>query len=71
VADETRQTLTVQQAAQRLGIGRWAAYEAVRAGQIPSLRVGRRILVPLPAFEKMLLDARQPCRNGAATRGSR
>ena len=40
-------TLTVEQAAQLLGIGRSTAYELVHGGDIPSLRLGRRIVVPV------------------------
>jgi excisionase family DNA binding protein len=39
-------TVTVEQAAKLLGIGRSTAYELVHTGEIPSLRLGRRILVP-------------------------
>jgi excisionase family DNA binding protein len=39
-------TVTVEQAAKLLGIGRSTAYELVHTGDIPSLRLGRRILVP-------------------------
>lgn len=39
-------TLTVAQAARVLGIGRNQAYEAVQTGQLPSIRIGSRILVP-------------------------
>jgi excisionase family DNA binding protein len=39
-------TVTVEQAAKLLGIGRSTAYELVQAGDIPSLRLGRRIVVP-------------------------
>jgi excisionase family DNA binding protein len=49
--------LTVEQAAVRLGIGRGLAYEAVRRGQIPSIRIGRRVLVPLAALERFELAA--------------
>ena len=45
---------TVEEAARLLGIGRSAAYEGVRTGQIPSIRIGRRILVPKAALEQML-----------------
>jgi excisionase family DNA binding protein len=47
-------TLTVPQAAALLGLSRNAAYEAVGRGEIPSLRFGRRVLVPRAAFEKLL-----------------
>jgi excisionase family DNA binding protein len=46
--------LTVEEAAKRLGIGRNTAYEAVRRGEIPSIRVGRRLLVPRRALDKLL-----------------
>lgn len=40
-------TLTVEQAGKVLGISRSTAYELVRAGDIPSLRLGRRLVVPV------------------------
>ncbi|MDN5687780.1 MAG: helix-turn-helix domain-containing protein [Brachybacterium sp.] len=40
------EAMTVEEARQLLGIGRNQAYEAVRRGDIPSLRIGDRILVP-------------------------
>ena len=49
-----RLTLTVEEAAQALGISRAFAYEAVDNGDIPCIRIGRRILVPKVALEKMI-----------------
>jgi excisionase family DNA binding protein len=49
-----RLTLTVEEAAQTLGISRAFAYEAVRRREIPSIRIGRRVLVPRAALERML-----------------
>ena len=46
----TRTTITVEEAASLLGIGRSAAYEAARRGQLPTRRLGRRLVVPVPAF---------------------
>lgn len=46
----TRTTITVGEAATLLGIGRTAAYEAARRGQLPTRRLGRRLVVPVPAF---------------------
>lgn len=43
-------TLTIEQVAQLLGLGRTAAYEAARRGQFPTRRLGRRIVVPVPAL---------------------
>lgn len=45
-----RLTLTIEEAAALLGLGRSAAYEAARRGQIPTRRLGRRLIVPVPAL---------------------
>lgn len=50
----TRKTITVDEAAVYLGVSRYSAYQAVREGSIPSIRIGRRILVPVQAFEALL-----------------
>ena len=39
-------TLTIEEAAELLGISRSLAYEAARSGELPTLKLGRRILVP-------------------------
>lgn len=51
---EERVTLTVVEAAQMLGIGRQLAYDRVKAGEIPAIKLGRRLLVPRRALEKLL-----------------
>jgi excisionase family DNA binding protein len=51
-----RLTVTVEEAASILGIGRNSAYEAVRRGEIPVIRIGRRFLVPRAALERMLSE---------------
>ncbi len=45
------------EAANRLGLSRNTAYEAAARGEIPTIRIGRRLLVPIAAFEKMLASA--------------
>ena len=52
-------TITVDQAGQALGICRNAAYAAAQRGEIPVIRIGRRLLVPKVAFERMLAGAGQ------------
>lgn len=47
-------TLTVDETAQYLRVARATAYEAVRTGAVPSIRIGRRILVPRARLEAML-----------------
>ena len=51
---EKTQTYTVDEAAEILGIGRNGAYEGVKSGEIPSIRIGKRILVPKAALDRML-----------------
>ena len=54
-----RPTLTVDEVGRILGISRSLAYEGVRIGDIPSIRVGRRIIVPTAALRRLLeLDPR-------------
>ena len=45
-----RAAVTVPEAARLLGVGRTAAYEAARRGELPTRRLGRRLLVPVPAL---------------------
>ena len=51
---ELRATITVEEMASILGVGRSAAYEAVRKQELPSLRIGRRLLVPVPRLLALL-----------------
>ncbi len=53
-----RRTFTVREAAQVLGIGRDATYAAVQAGTIPSIRVGRRVVIPREAIGHILAHGR-------------
>jgi excisionase family DNA binding protein len=54
---DDRKTLTIPEAAKALGIGRNAGYEAARRGEIPTIRIGKRLLVPLVALDRMLQGA--------------
>jgi DNA binding domain, excisionase family len=58
-----KRTLSVSEAGKVLGIGRSAAYEAARSGQLPTIRIGRRILVPLVALERLLDPKCKPAEN--------
>ena len=51
-------TMTVEQAGQLLGISRRSAYRAAAAGQLPTLRLGRRILVPTAALHRRICHGR-------------
>jgi len=57
---EGRLVVTVTEAAELLGISRGLAYELARAGQLPSLRLGRRLVVPRAALLEWLERAARP-----------
>jgi excisionase family DNA binding protein len=54
---QTRATYTVDETARILGVGRNTTFDAIKRGEIPVIRLGRRILVPRGALER-LLEAR-------------
>ena len=49
-----RLAVTVEEAAALLGISRNLAYELVGRKELPSLRLGRRVLVPRRALDRLL-----------------
>jgi hypothetical protein len=57
---EEPKTLTVPEAGRRyFGLGRNASYEAVKRKQIPVIRIGKLLRVPVMALERMLEEASQ------------
>ena len=48
---------SVEEVVEKLGLSRPSAYLAVKRGQIPCIRIGRRLLIPISALEKMLANA--------------
>lgn len=58
--DIAPQVWTIEEAAALLGVGRTTAYGAARAGQIPAIRVGRRLVVPRAALAALLRTPAQP-----------
>ena len=55
-----KKVLTILEAAEELGISKGSAYEAARSGKIPTIRIGRRLIVPRVAFDRMLEQADEP-----------
>ena len=52
--ENQRLTLTVPEVAEIVGVSRAHAYELIRLGRIPSIRLGRRLIVPRKALEDFL-----------------
>ena len=53
-------TLTVQEAAQQLGLSRNSCYNAILQNSIPHIKIGKRILIPIKSFNSMLESAGKP-----------
>lgn len=51
---EDQPTLTVVEAAALLGVGRDSLYAAIDRGEVPSLRIGRRLVVPTAALRRLV-----------------
>lgn len=51
---QDRATLTVDEAAELLGISRGTAYASVADGTIPAVRFGTRIVVPTAGLRRLL-----------------
>ena len=58
--NEERLTYTVEEAGKLLGLSRMTAYGYVRSGEIPSIRLGKRLLVPKAALHRLLDTAGAP-----------
>jgi Helix-turn-helix domain len=57
--NEKPRTLSVPEAGKYyFELGRNASYDAARRGELPVVRIGRRLRVPVVALERMLAEAR-------------
>ena len=50
----SRQILTVEEAAKQLRIGRNLCYRMIAENRLPSIRLGKRILIPQFGIDRML-----------------
>jgi excisionase family DNA binding protein len=50
----SRLTYSVEETARILGLGRTATYQGIKSKEIPSIRIGKRILIPRAALEHLL-----------------
>jgi excisionase family DNA binding protein len=55
--DEEKLTLNVSEAAVRLGISKPSLYQAIKKGEVPVLKIGHRLLIPISALERHLATA--------------
>ena len=61
MSEETPLTISVPQAGKRyFGLCRNSSYDAAQRGQIPTIKIGRLLRVPVRALERMLDRASEP-----------
>lgn len=48
--------ISVEEFAKRFNVSRSHAYRLARAGRIPVLRLGQRILIPLAALDRLIAE---------------
>ncbi len=65
--DQLPATLSVEEAGELLGISRRSAYRAAARGELPTVRLGRRLVVPTPKLLAML-GLEEPWGNGRTGR---
>lgn len=59
MTEQTNLTLSVPEAGRRyFGISRTSSYAAAERGEIPTIRIGKLLRVPVRALEQMLDDAK-------------
>lgn len=52
--------VSVPEAGRLIGLSRSSAYAAVQRGEIPSVRIGGRVLVPLRQLEELVNTQKEP-----------
>jgi hypothetical protein len=58
--------LTIPEAGRLIGLSRWSAYSAASRGEIPTIKLGRRLVVPKVALMRMLDGAGERAKSLAA-----
>ena len=67
----SKKTMSVEAAGKKLGLGRNATYAAVHRGEIPVIKIGVQLLVPIAALERLLEGDWRPRKEAAGGRAVR
>lgn len=59
IATKPSRVISVEEAGKMLGLSRGSAYQAAAAGEIPTIRIGRRLLVPRARLEALLGESHE------------
>jgi excisionase family DNA binding protein len=56
VTEPVRRTYSIREAAAVLGVSHTFAYELAHRGELPVLRLGRRMVVPVEALHRLIAE---------------
>jgi excisionase family DNA binding protein len=59
-------TISVDEVAEVLGVSRGSAYKAAHSGELPTIKIGKRLLILRDQFERMLDEPIKKSKAGAA-----
>lgn len=62
-----RRTITVVEAAEYLGVSKDLVYNMVKVGQLPFIRIGRRVLFRVETLERWMQNQEMQCQNTSPT----
>jgi len=66
-APEARLTLSIPEAGRKyFGLSKNGSYEAAARGEIPTIKIGKKLFVPVRAMEALLDSVTMPIRRAAA-----
>ena len=52
--EKLKKAYSAAEAAEELGVSQWLVREAIRRGEIRSIRIGKRIIIPAAAIDRFL-----------------
>lgn len=68
---QERKTMTVEEVGMALGISRPKAFELASRSDFPVIRIGKRIVVPIDAFQKWMEKQTAPALANAGAQAQR
>ena len=71
MATSDKLAFSVREAAESLGVSRAFIYEVVRTGELPSVRIGTRILIPKAGIDALLKTTPSTYTSGSANKPER
>jgi hypothetical protein len=67
ISEPTAKLLSVPEAGRRyFGLSRNGSYDAARRGELPVVRIGRKVWASVPAIERMIAEAGAKRQGGVA-----